>query len=119
MKVTTPTDTASLAVLDVQCHGQWRHDTKTGPQVVRRNADDLHTVAADNGFQNWHSEYGFYSLSVEPLIHYRDRLRMLSATMPLFEHATTPSVVCRNVVLVCEALVRRYRASASLVSRGP
>jgi IS5 family transposase len=71
MKVTTLTDTASLAVLDVQCHAQWRHDTKAGPQVVRRNADDLHTVAADNGFQDWHSEYEFYSLSVEPLIHYR------------------------------------------------
>ena len=71
MKVTTLTDTASLAVLDVQCHARWRHDTKAGPQVVRRNADDLHTVAADNGFQDWHSEYEFYALSVEPLIHYR------------------------------------------------
>ncbi len=38
---------------------------------VRRNADDLHTVAADNGFQDWHTEYEFYSLGVEPLIHYR------------------------------------------------
>ena len=71
MKVTTLTDTASLAVLDVQCHSRWRHDTKAGPQVVRRNADDLHTVAADNGFQDWHSEYEFYALGVEPLIHYR------------------------------------------------
>jgi IS5 family transposase len=71
MKVTTLTDTASLAVLDVQCHSRWRHDTKAGPQVVRRNADDLHTVAADNGFQDWHSEYEFYALGVEPLVHYR------------------------------------------------
>ena len=37
-------------------------------QIVRRNADDLHTVAADTGFQDWHSEYEFYALSVEPLI---------------------------------------------------
>jgi IS5 family transposase len=71
MKVTTLTDTESLAVLDVQCHAQWRHDTKAGPQVVRRNADDLHTVAADNGFQDRHTEYEFYSPGVEPLIHYR------------------------------------------------
>ena len=71
MKVTTLTDTASLAVLDVQCHARWRHDTKAGPQVVRRNADDLHTVAADNGFQDWHTECEFCSLGVEPLIHYR------------------------------------------------
>jgi len=71
LKVTTLTDTESLAVLDVQCYAQWRHDTRTGPQVVRRNADDLQTVAADNAFQNWHTEYEYYTLDVEPLIHYR------------------------------------------------
>jgi len=32
-----------------------RHED--GPQVVRRNADDLQSVAADNGFQDWHTEY--------------------------------------------------------------
>ena len=31
--VTTLTDTESLEILDVQCHAQWTHDTKTGPQV--------------------------------------------------------------------------------------
>jgi hypothetical protein len=40
-------------------------------KVARVPADDLHTVAADNGFQDWHSEYEFYSLGVEPLVHYR------------------------------------------------
>ena len=70
-KVTTLTDTEFLAVLNVQCHAQWRHDTKAGPQVVRRNVDDLHIVAADNGFQDWHSEYEWYALGVQPLIYYR------------------------------------------------
>jgi len=44
--------------------------TTQRPQVVHRNVDDLHTVAADNGFQDWHSEHEFYSLGVKPLIHY-------------------------------------------------
>ncbi|SEP16978.1 Transposase DDE domain-containing protein [Halogranum amylolyticum] len=69
MKVATLTDTESLAVLDVQCHAQWPHDTRSGPQVIRVPVDDLHTVTADNGFQDWHSEYEFYNLCVEPLIH--------------------------------------------------
>ncbi len=36
LKVTTLTDVESLAVLDVHITAQWKHDTKTGPQVVRR-----------------------------------------------------------------------------------
>jgi IS5 family transposase len=71
LKVTTLTDTESLAVLDVQCYAQWRHDTKAGPQVVRWNTDDLRAVLADNAFQDWHSEYEHHVLDVEPLIHYR------------------------------------------------
>ena len=58
-------------MLDVQCYAQWRHDTKAGPQVVRVPADDLLSVAADHAFQDWHTEYEYYTLDVEPLIHYR------------------------------------------------
>jgi len=50
---------------------RWKHDTKTGPQVVRRNADDLQSVAADNGFQDWHTEYEIAAHDVEYLVHYR------------------------------------------------
>jgi hypothetical protein len=64
LKVTTLTDTESLAVLDVQCYAQWRHDTKAGPQVVRRNADDLRAVLADNTFQDWHTEYEYYAMQI-------------------------------------------------------
>ena len=53
VKATTLTDTESLAVLDVHCCIKHEHDTKAGPRVVRRNADDLRAVAADNGFQDW------------------------------------------------------------------
>jgi len=50
------TDVESLAVLDVHITARWKHGTKTGLQVVRRNADDLQSVAADNGFRDWHTE---------------------------------------------------------------
>jgi len=83
LKVTTLTDTESLAVLDVQCHAQWRHDTKTGPQIVRRNADDLHTVAADNGFQDWHTEYEIAALDLDYLVHYRGSSLMATANNAL------------------------------------
>jgi len=68
LKVTTLTDVESLAVLDVHISARWKHDTKTGPQVVRRNADDLLSVAADKAFHNWYTKYEFYALGVEPLI---------------------------------------------------
>ncbi len=50
----------SLAVLDVHITARWKHDTKTGPQVV-----------ADNGFQDWHTEYEIAAYDVEYLVHYR------------------------------------------------
>ncbi|WP_254544884.1 IS5 family transposase [Halomarina pelagica] len=68
LKVTTLTDVESLAVLDVHISARWNHDTKTGPQVVRRNADDLLSVAADKAFHNWVTKYECYALGVEPLI---------------------------------------------------
>ncbi|SMO90017.1 transposase [Halorubrum cibi] len=57
IKATTLTDTESLAVLDVHCCIQREHDTKAGPRIIRRNADDLQAVVADNGFQDWYTEY--------------------------------------------------------------
>ncbi len=68
LKVTTLTDTESLAVLDLQCSVEWKHDTKLGPQIVRRNAADLLSVAADKGFQDWMSTFEFYTLDADPLV---------------------------------------------------
>src|SRR6056297_1324157 len=70
LKVTTLTDVDSFAVLDVHIAARWKHDTKTGPQVVRRNADNLQS-AADNGFQDWHTEYEIAAHDVEYRVHYR------------------------------------------------
>ena len=72
LKVTTLTDVKSLAVLDVHIAVRWKHNTKTGLQVVRRNTDDLQSVAADNGFQDWHTEYEIAAHDVEYLVQYRD-----------------------------------------------
>ena len=40
LKVTTLTDTESLAVLDVQCYAQWRRDTR----LVRRSSAGTRTI---------------------------------------------------------------------------
>jgi len=58
-------------VLDVHCCIERDHDTKAGPRVVRRNADDLRAVTADTGFQDWHTEYEIAALDIEYLVHYR------------------------------------------------
>jgi hypothetical protein len=47
LKVTAVTDVQSLAVLDVYITARWKHSTKTEPQIVCRNTDDLLTVTAD------------------------------------------------------------------------
>jgi hypothetical protein len=69
--VTTVIDVESLAVLDVHITARWKHDTKTGSRVVRRNADDLQSVAADNGFQDWYTKYEIAAHDVEYPVHYR------------------------------------------------
>lgn len=79
IKATTLTDTESLAVLDVHCCIEREHDTKAGPRVVRRNADDLRAVVADNGFQDWHTEYELFALDLEYLVHHRGSTPMAAA----------------------------------------
>jgi len=69
--VTILTDVESIAVLDVHISARCQHDTKTGPQVVRVPADDLLSVAADNGFQDWHTEYEIAALDLDYFVHYR------------------------------------------------
>jgi IS5 family transposase len=79
IKATTLTDTASLAVLDVHCCIEREHDTRAGPRVVRRNADDLRAVLADNGFQDWHTEYELAALDLDYLVHHRGSTPMATA----------------------------------------
>ena len=83
IKATTLTDTESLAVLDVHCCIEREHDTKAGPRVVRRNADDLRSVAADNGFQDWHTEYEMAALGVEYLVQHQGSRPLATANNAL------------------------------------
>jgi len=98
LKVTTLTDVESLAVLDVHITARWKHDTKTGPQVVRRNADDLLTVVADNGFQDWKTEYEIAALDVEYLVHYR---------------GSSPKAVLNNALIRTKDYTQRWMAETS------
>ena len=91
IKATTLTDTESLAVLDVHCYIEREHDTRAGPWVVRRNANNLRSVAADNGFQEWHTEYEVAALDVEYLVHYRGSTPMAIANNALIQRRATPS----------------------------
>ncbi len=79
IKATTLTDTESLAVLDVHCCIEREHDTKAGPRVVRGNADDPRAVVADNGFQDWHTEYELSGCDLEYLVHHRGSMPMAAA----------------------------------------
>jgi len=98
IKATTLTDTESLAVLDVHCCIEREHDTKAGPRVVRRNADDLRTVAADNGFQGWHSEYQIAAFDIDYLVHYR---------------GSSPMAVMNNALIRAKGYTQRWMAETS------
>jgi IS5 family transposase len=71
IKATTITDTESLAVLDVHCYIEREHYTKAGPRVVRVPTDDLRAVVADNGFQDWHTEYELSAYDLDYRVHHR------------------------------------------------
>ena len=70
IKATTLTNTESLAVLDVHCCIERKHDTKAGPRDVRRNADGLRTVVADSGFQDWYTKHELGAYDLEYRVHH-------------------------------------------------
>ncbi len=43
-------DVKTLHVFDVHCTTTKKYDGKIGPQVARRNAEDLRLLAADRGY---------------------------------------------------------------------
>lgn len=98
MKVTTLTDTHSLAVLDVQCSMQWKHDSKLGPQVVRRNADDLLSVAADKAFHDWTTKFEWYAHGIDPLI---------------LQRGSAPLTVGHNALIRTNGYSQRWMAETS------
>lgn len=71
LKTTALVDTASQAILDVHCTTTKRHDTQLGWQVARRNAGDLHSLAADKGYDWMALRENLREEGVRPLIKHR------------------------------------------------
>ncbi|MDS0261991.1 IS5 family transposase, partial [Haloarcula sp. S1CR25-12] len=50
LKVTALVDVETLYITDIHSTTSKKHDAKIGPQVARRNAGDLRSLAADKGY---------------------------------------------------------------------
>ncbi|MEY7851744.1 IS5 family transposase [Natrarchaeobius sp. A-rgal3] len=72
LKTTALVDTASQAVLDVHCTTEKRHDTQIGWQLARRNAGELHSLAADKGYDWQRLRDKLREEDVRPLIKHRE-----------------------------------------------
>jgi IS5 family transposase len=72
LKVTTLVDTDTLSVVDIHCTTTKKHDTKVGEQVIKRNADDLLSVAGDKGYDWQQLRDELRSRGVRPLIKHRE-----------------------------------------------
>ncbi|RDZ51342.1 IS5/IS1182 family transposase [Haloferax sp. Atlit-4N] len=71
LKVTALVDVETLFVTDVHCTTTKKHDAKIGPQVARRNADDLLSLAADRAYDGKPFRDELRSYGVRPLIKHR------------------------------------------------
>jgi len=110
LKVTTLTDVESLAVLDVHIAARWKHDTKTGPQVVRRNADDLQSVPPTTASRLAHRvRESPHTTSITSFI-IAARQRSSRETLSTGQ-GCSQRWMARNIVFDNEALARRRRAS--------
>ena len=71
LKTTALVDTETQAVLDVHCTTEKTHDTQLGWQVACRNAGDLHSLAADKGYDWMDLREKLREEDVRPLIKHR------------------------------------------------
>jgi len=72
LKTTALVDTESQAVLDVHCTTEKRHDTQLGWQLARRNVGELHSLAADKGYDWQQLRDKLRKEGVRPLIKHRE-----------------------------------------------
>jgi IS5 family transposase len=71
LKVTALVDVKTLYVFDVHCTTTKKHDAKIGPQVARRNAEDLRSLAADRAYDGKPFRDELREDGVRPLIKHR------------------------------------------------
>jgi len=64
-------DTAEGAILDLHCSTKWPSGMRIGPKVVRRNADDLRSLAADKGYDSMEFRSLLRAHGIRPLIKHR------------------------------------------------
>jgi IS5 family transposase len=64
-------DVVTLHVTDLHCTTTKKHDAKIGPQVARRNAGDLLSLAADRGYDVKKFRDELRANDVRPLIKHR------------------------------------------------
>jgi len=71
LKTTALVDTEPQAILEVHCTTKKRHDTQIGWQLARRNAGELHSLAADKGYDWQRLRDKLREEDVRPLIKHR------------------------------------------------
>ncbi|ELZ01572.1 putative transposase [Natrialba aegyptia DSM 13077] len=72
LKTTALVDTETQAVLDVHCTSKKRHDTHLGWQLALRNAGELHSLAADKGYDWQQLRERLREKGIRPLIKHRE-----------------------------------------------
>jgi len=71
LKVTALVDVETLYITDVHSTTSKKHDAKIGPQVARRNAGDLRSLAADRGYDAKSFRDELRENDIRPLIKHR------------------------------------------------
>jgi len=69
--VTALVDVETLYITDIHSTTSKKHDAKIGPQVARRNAGDLRSLAADRGYEAKAFRDELRENGVRPLIKHR------------------------------------------------
>jgi len=71
LKVTAFVDVETLYITDIHTTTSKKHDAKIGPQVARRNAGDLRSLAADRGYDAKSFRDELRENGIRPLIKHR------------------------------------------------
>jgi IS5 family transposase len=71
LKVTALVDVETLYITDIHSTTSKKHDAKIGPQVARRNAGDLRSLAADKGYDAKSFRDELHQNGIRPLIKHR------------------------------------------------
>ena len=83
LKVAALLNVETLSIIDIHCTTAKKHDSKIGPQVARRNAADLRSLAADRGYGSKAFRYEIRGNGVRPLLKYQSITSRTSRPPPV------------------------------------